>query len=1200
MNIHPILTTMAKPALSAVLFFSLPLSSAAREATVSSPDGKLMVSVADEGQGPTYTVTLDGHQMLLPSALGFKSNIGDFTQGLKITGSRSEQTDKRYEMTQVKQREFHYVANVLTVDFEGAGKQKMSVQFSVSDNDVAFRYLIPRQKDDNPKSAVIESEATAFRLPDGTTTFLSPQSGTMVGWERTKPSYEEEYKADAPMDVKSHYGQGYTFPCLFRLPSVATDAQRAGQEGWVLISETGVSSAYCGSHLSDYDPQRGYSIAYPMTGENNGNGTATAGISLPGQTPWRTITVGKTLKPIVETTVQYDVVEPLYEPSQQYGYGRYTWSWLIWQDNSINYDDQVRFIDLASAMGYELCLVDNWWDKNIGRERMAELARYAQTKGVGLMLWYNSNGYENDAPQTPRQCMNTPMARDREMAWMKSIGVKGIKVDFFGGDKQETMKLYEDILYDANRYGLQCIFHGCTLPRGWERMYPNFVASEAVLASENVYFSEHHARQEPFELTMHPFCRNAVATMDWGGVIMNRYLSKDNKSRHQRYTTDAFEIATAFTNQTAVQCVAMQPNNLGELPAAELDFLKRIPTTWDETRFVDGYPGRYVVLARRHGDQWFVAGLNATGAPLTLTLSLPMYTPGATISLVYDRQASETGAFATGSLKLDKRGLAKVTMQPNGGFVAYDRLPAARMGIGYDVPLQGAHEQMLQGKYEPSWESLKQHETPEWFRDAKFGMWAHWGPQCVEGSGDWMAREMYMEGTGKYKYHVEHYGHPSEFGFKDVLPLFKAENWEPEKLVERYKRCGAQYFFVLANHHDNYDLWDSKYQPWNSKNIGPKRDVLGEWAKAAKKCGLPLGLSFHADHAWTWYEPAQRYDLSGPKAGEYYDGTMTKADGKGKWWDGLDPQMLYRQDHPLSDRSWSNHGIHGQWDWGAGAALPSQEFVANFFDRTIDAINRYEPDLVYYDATVAPFYPISDCGLQITAHLYNKNPRAVVFGKILDEEQRQALTWDVERGAPNQIIDYPWQTCNCIGNWHYNTSTYENNKYKTAATVVKQLVDIVSKNGCLLLSVPLRADGTYDEKEAAILDDLEAWMSVNGESIFGTRPWDIFGEGPVAEKKIELSAQGFNDGQYSNMDSRDIRFNQTKKHLYVTAMGWPDNHRLVVKSLASGNSHIQKPITTATLLGYGKVKVAQTEEGLVIDLPAEPVNAIAPVVRINK
>jgi len=644
----------------------LPLAVMAREATVASPNGKLVVTVSDHDGLPTYSVALDGQQMLLPSALGLKADFADFTRQMKITATSAQPIDRTYEMRQTKQSHMRYVATLLNVDFENEKQQKLSVQFSVSDNDVAFRYMLPRQANDKPKCATISSEATAFRLPDGTTTFICPQSSAMVGWERTKPSYEEEYKADAPMNGRSQYGEGYTFPCLFHTPATA-DAQSGG---WVLISETGVSSQYCGTHLSDYDEAAGYTIAYPMAGENNGNGTTSAGITLPGYTPWRTITVGFTLKPIVETTIAYDVVEPLYAPSEDYRYGRYTWSWLIWQDNSINWDDQVAFIDLAAKMGFEYCLIDNWWDQNIGRDRMAQLSAYALSKGVALMLWYNSNGYENDAPQGPRNCMNTAMARDREMAWLKKIGVKGIKVDFFGGDKQETMKLYEDILYDANRYGLQCIFHGCTLPRGWERMYPNYVSSEAVLASENVFFTDYHAQQEPFQLTIHPFCRNAVGAMDWGGIIMNKYLSKDNRSRHQRHTTNAFELASGITNQSALQCVAMQPNNLDELPDVELDFLRQLPTTWDETRFIDGYPGRYVVMARRHGSQWYVAGLNAGQQLLRLTLDLSFI--GSSAATLITDYANKNGAVAgcvKKTLNIGKKGQAKVTIQPNGGLI---------------------------------------------------------------------------------------------------------------------------------------------------------------------------------------------------------------------------------------------------------------------------------------------------------------------------------------------------------------------------------------------------------------------------------------------------------------------------------------------------------------------------------------------------
>ncbi|MBR1400011.1 MAG: glycoside hydrolase family 97 catalytic domain-containing protein [Prevotella sp.] len=647
---------------------------------VVSPDGNLSVSIACEQGVATYQVEYDGAMVIHPSALGLKTSIGDLTKGLSITGVRESKMVKSYQMTRTKASNSHFVANQLDVDFVNGEGVEFSVTFLVDNHNIAFRYTVPRQKDDNPKRAVVYSEASAFNFPHDTETFLCPQIGPETGWEHTKPSYEEEYEADAKMNKASKYGRGYTFPCLFKVPDRSIPLwQSFVPYLWVLVSETGVSSAYCGSHLSDYQQDRGYTVAYPDEGENGGFGSPYAAIALPGNTPWRTITVGRTLNPIVETTISYDVVEPQYMATEQYRPGRYTWSWLLWQDKSVNYDDQVRFIDLASAMGYEYCLVDNWWDKQIGRERMAELSQYAQQKGVSLMLWYNSNGYANDAPQTPRQCMNTAIAREREMKWLKSIGVKGIKVDFFGGDKQETMRLYEDILSDANRYGLQVIFHGCTLPRGWERMYPNYVGSEAVLASENLFFTQDHCDKEGFELTMHPFVRNAVASMDWGGVIMNRRMSKDNASRHYRRTGDVFEMATGITNQCSINCIAIQPNNLDELPQFEIDFLKQIPTTWDETCFIDGYPGRYVVMARRNGDNWYVAALNGTNKPITLpSLDLSPFFTSSDALRIYLDEAAKKGKKAVDNLlptptmkplKPNGKGMLRVTLQPMGGMI---------------------------------------------------------------------------------------------------------------------------------------------------------------------------------------------------------------------------------------------------------------------------------------------------------------------------------------------------------------------------------------------------------------------------------------------------------------------------------------------------------------------------------------------------
>ena len=651
------------------LLAALPM--AAKESKVSSPDGKLVVTVNDDGGRANYTVTYAGQTILRTSRLGLRTNMGDFTKGLTLTDAKQAQVDKRYTMTRTKASEAHYVANQAVLTFANEKKLQMVITLNVSDNDVAYRYTMPRPKSNNPKQAMVYEEVSSFNFPESTTTFISPQIQPMTGWETTKPSYEEVFTSDAPMTQPSQYGVGYTFPCLFHIGGAAKRQALAEGEAWALVSETGVTGDYCGSRLSEYKAGEGYTIAYPQEGENNGWGAAYPGISLPGSTPWRTITVGQTLKPIVETTIPYDVVDPLYEPTTDYKAGRYTWSWLIWQDGSINYDDQVQFIDLAAKMGYEYVLVDNWWDTNIGYERMEKLSRYAQGKGVSLMLWFNSNGFENNAPQGPLNIMNRPIARKKAMAWMQKIGVKGIKVDFFAGDKQHTMQLYEDILSDANDYGLQVIFHGCTLPRGWERLYPNYVGSETALASENVFFTEEAARREGYDMAMHPFGRNAVGSFDWGGVIMNRMLSKDNKSRHQRFTSDIFEMATAITNQCSVNCVEVTPNVVDELPELEKAFLKELPTTWEETRFVDGYPTKYAVVARRHADKWLVGGINGTDKPMTLTLNLPMLA-GQTVDYYVDAKLKKGQRWPDPelrTLKVGKDGKAKVTLQAKGGII---------------------------------------------------------------------------------------------------------------------------------------------------------------------------------------------------------------------------------------------------------------------------------------------------------------------------------------------------------------------------------------------------------------------------------------------------------------------------------------------------------------------------------------------------
>jgi hypothetical protein len=595
------------------------------QTVVKSPDGKLNVAVSIANGKPVYNISYNQKTFLENSPLGVKTNVGDFTTGLDLQPNPIQnKTEEKYQLANIKQREVHYEANEAVFSFTKENKPAIDVIFRVSNNNVAFQYKIHPQKE--LISGVVEEEASGFMLPQGTTTFLCPQSKPMTGFARSAPSYETTYALDAEMG-KNGIGEGYTFPCLFKV----------NNNGWVLISETGVDGNYCGSRLIGREKGL-YTIGFPMAGENNGNGTTSPGLALPGETPWRTITIGETLAAIVATTIPFDLVKPKYKASKEYQYTKGTWSWIIKMDNNTTFPVQKQYIDFSAALGYETILVDALWDTQIGKDKIVELAEYGKSKNVGLYLWYNSNGYWNDAPQGPRGKMDNATIRRAEMAWMKSIGVKGIKVDFFGGDKQVTMKLYEDILTDANDFGLMVIFHGCTLPRGWERMYPNYAASEAVLASENLHFGQASCDNEATNAATHTFIRNTVGSMDFGGSALNEFYNSDNipNKGSKRRTSDVFALATAVLFQSGVQHFALAPNNLTDAPDWAIDFMKAVPTTWDEVRFLDGYPGKYAVLARRKGDKWYVAGINAQKETLTLKLKLPMIASGTALKYYAD------------------------------------------------------------------------------------------------------------------------------------------------------------------------------------------------------------------------------------------------------------------------------------------------------------------------------------------------------------------------------------------------------------------------------------------------------------------------------------------------------------------------------------------------------------------------------------
>ena len=628
------------------------------EVVVSSPDGRISVDFQMSDGSPMYSVIYDGQVAILPSALGLKTTMGDYTRELSWQKERTvtgEYTGT-YALPSIKVGGEHsYRYNQVTLPLLQKERPAMQIEFRVSNTDVAFRYILHTKRD--TRSCVITSEASTIRVSEHALTYMTPQSYPMGGFARTTPSYETKYTLGEPVG-RNGWGNGYTFPCLFEVPN-DDDTHKM----WILVSETGTDGGYVGCRLMGSNGGE-YRIGFPMEGEMNGWGTSTVQMALPGSTPWRTITVGHTPANIIETTVTWDLLEEKYPASKDYAkdYGKGMWSWIIGMDGSCNYNEQKRYIDFAAAMGYRSLLIDALWDVQIGRERIAELSRYAQSKGVGLYLWYNSNGSWNDAPQSPKGILNNPRERRKEMKWMQENGILGIKVDFFGGDKQAMMQYYEDILADANDFGIMCIFHGCTLPRGWERLYPNYVSSEAILASENLHFSQGFCDEEARDCgAMYPFTRNAVGAMDFGGSALNKYYNVSNERGSRRITSDIYALATAVLFQSPVQHFALAPNNLTDAPEYAIDFMKEVPTRWDEVRFVDGHPGKYVILARRSGNKWYIAGVNAMNQPLKQTLSLPMLEPKSQVVLYMNGEKK--------MVKLSRKQTIDVEIPTNGGLV---------------------------------------------------------------------------------------------------------------------------------------------------------------------------------------------------------------------------------------------------------------------------------------------------------------------------------------------------------------------------------------------------------------------------------------------------------------------------------------------------------------------------------------------------
>jgi alpha-L-fucosidase len=529
------------------------------------------------------------------------------------------------------------------------------------------------------------------------------------------------------------------------------------------------------------------------------------------------------------------------------------------------------------------------------------------------------------------------------------------------------------------------------------------------------------------------------------------------------------------------------------------------------------------------------------------------------------------------------------------GLLAAAKSVLSQQSLSSDGNFTGAP---ISGPFRPNWESLRAYRFPDWFRDAKFGIWAHWSPQCVPEQGDWYARGMYIQGSSQYNYHVKTYGHPSQFGYKDICHIWRAENWNPAELIRLYARTGAKYFVALANHHGNFDCWDSIYQPWNCVKVGPRKDIVGTWEKVARAQGLRFGITVHGTpgRVWKQFMPV-RYgsDATGSLQGVPYDGVLTKTDGKGKWWEGMDPQQLNGRPH--------------------GKDEPCPEFVENFMLRTQDLIDKYNPDLLYFDDNLdwwfdagAPagrelnvWLGMPELAPHIMAYYYNANIRrnggkldAVFNIKNVPRAVLSTLVRDFEMSQADEVESNPWQTDTCIGGWHYSRSIYENHRYRTARAMTHLLVDVVSKNGNLLLNIPLPGHGRPDDDEFAFLDKFGAWMALNREAIYSTRPWKIHGEGPT---KGGGSLYG---GPGPQFVAGDIRFTTKGDSLYATALAWPEDRKLVIRSLASDSPHRRGAIARIGLLGSeSNLTWSRSAEGVTVNLPEKPPCDYAYVFKIN-
>ncbi|MRR18756.1 glycoside hydrolase family 97 protein [bacterium] len=635
--------------LIAIAFFSTTGCMTERKVEMASSEGKIkLIFKLGKGGLPTYSVLYRDTVVITDSQLGIVRADEDFSSGLRVDSvSGPSSINDSYTLLNGKKREVSCNALRMIVHLSGSSGEAMDIIFQLSYDGIAYCYRFPGRSEE---IKYITEEKSTFSFPEGTLAWIQPRAASKSGWNQTNPSYEEHYLMEVPLAAVKPDKNGYVFPALFRAGNC-----------WVNLTESWPDRNYCGSHLAKGPGENGIAIAFPESTEGFTGGAVYPQSLLPWQTPWRIITMGSDPGVIFESTHGTDLAVPKHEGDFSYVRpGRASWSWVLMKDQSVNYEVQKRFISYASEMGWEYCLIDVNWDTTIGWEKLSELAKLADEKRVGLILWYNSAGDWNTVPYHPKDRLLTHESRTEEFSRLESLGIKGIKVDFFGGDGQSMMDYYQDILADAHLHKLMVNCHGSTLPRGLQRTWPNLVSMEAIRGLEFATFDQESADKVPSKATTLAFTRNAFDPMDITPVCFTEYDNFD------RVTGNGAELAMAVLFLSGVQHYAETPEGMATVPDYVREMMSKIPVTWDETRFIDGYPGRYIVISRRSGDAWYLAGVNAQKESLRLTLPLPFRfsTPGTIIT-----EGETPRSFSKAAVTPDPSGNVTVDMQPNGGFV---------------------------------------------------------------------------------------------------------------------------------------------------------------------------------------------------------------------------------------------------------------------------------------------------------------------------------------------------------------------------------------------------------------------------------------------------------------------------------------------------------------------------------------------------